>query len=436
MAKVSSLVVCVLWFASASFGAAETNASLTLEQALASVERVNLNVLLSRESVVQALEQASVTRSGVLPIVTGSLQQRRSKAVPLTNTGATSARPTNRFDGLLTGNVSLLDFQRWTAARSARIGSEVAQADYNAVLQSVLASVAQSYFTHLRNLRRLEVLDSNIVRARTLLDLARNQLAAGVATQIDVTRAEAQLAQADQARLQQVTADLQSELLLKRAIDIPVSSELRLADFQVRRVNGPLLIFTDDKTAFEKRADYLRTQKALEQAKLDVRTATFERFPTATLGSTYGRGAANFDDDKQQEWSVTGTISMPIFDGFRAGADRRIALSRQRSQESRLHNLELQISSELRLAIQDSSSRNAQIEVAEKSLRLAQEELRLAQQRYQQGVADNREVVDAQNRLVIADDNLVDAVYQYNLSRVELARTKGDVRAVLAEKVQ
>ena len=414
--------------------AAEPNATLTLEQALGSVEKVNLNVLLSRESVVQALEQANVTRAGVLPTVTGSLQQRRSKAVPLTNTGATSPRPTNRFDALLNGNVSLVDFQRWTANRSAQVGAEVAQADYNAVLQSVLASVAQSYFTHLRNLQRLEVLDSNIARARTLLDLARNQLAAGVATQIDVTRAEAQLAQAEQARLQQETADLQSELLLKRAVDIPVASELRLEDFHVQRANSTLRIFTDDKTAFEKRADYLRTQKALAQAKLDVRSATFERLPTVGLGGNYGRGSANYDDEKQPEWAITGSINVPIFDGLRAGADRRIALSRQRAQESRLHNLELQISSELRLAAQDSTSRNAQITVAEKSLRLAQEELRLAQQRYQQGVADNREVVDAQNRLAIADDNLVEAIYQYNLSRVELARTKGDVRAVLAEK--
>ena len=90
---------------------------------------------------------------------------------------------------------------------------------------------------------------------------------------------------------------------------------------------------------------------------------------------------------------------------------------------------------ELRLALQDAGSRNAQIAVAEKSLQLAQEELRLAQQRYRQGVADNREVVEAQNRLAIADDSLVEAVFQYNLSRVELARAKGDVRAVLAERV-
>ena len=125
---------------------------------------------------------------------------------------------------------------------------------------------------------------------------------------------------------------------------------------------------------------------------------------------------------------------MPIFDGMRSGANRRVALSRQRAQETRLHNLELQISAELRLALHVVNSRNAQIAVAEKILRLAQEELRLAQQRYQQGVADNREIVEALNRLAVADDTMVEAIYQYNLSRVELARAKGEVRAVLSEK--
>jgi outer membrane protein TolC len=74
--------------------------------------------------------------------------------------------------------------------------------------------------------------------------------------------------------------------------------------------------------------------------------------------------------------------------------------------------------------------------VAEKTLGLAQEELRLARQRYQQGVADNREVLEAQTRLAEAGDNLVDAVYRYNLSRVELARARGDVRSVLSERAK
>jgi outer membrane protein TolC len=414
--------------------AAEPAPTLTLAEALTAVEKTNLNVLLGREALVQALEQSKVSRVAILPVITGTASQRRTKSVPLTNTGATSSRPTNRFDETLTGTLSVIDLTRWNALRSARLGADIAQADLTSIVQTVLASVAQTYFTHQRNLQRLAVLDANIARARTLLDLARNQLSAGIATQIDVTRAEAQLAQAEQARLQQSTVDLQSELQLKRSLDLPIASPLRLENFNVRRAEPGLTMFADEKTTFEKRADYLRAQKALQQAKLDVKTATFERLPSVGFTGTWGRGAANYDDPTQPAWSTALTLTVPIFDGLRAGADRRLALSRQRAQEARLHNLELQISAELRLAAQDASSRNAQVAVAEKNLQLAQDQLRLAQQRYQNGVADNREVVEAQTQLAVADDNLVEAIYQYNLSRVELARSRGDVRGVLLEK--
>ena len=415
---------------------AEGAVTLTLEDALATVEGVNLDVLLSREAATQALQVVRQQRSTILPLVNGSVQQRRSQGVSIATVVVASGRPASRFDALVTASYSLLDPELLSALKSARVGAEVAQANYRAVTQAVLADVTVSYFAHLRNLARLDLVDANIVRARSLLTLARNQLAAGVATQIDVTRADAQLSVAEQARLQQETALFESELLLKRLLDIQPAAVLKLEQFRVHRANASLFAFSEQQTAFETRADYLAAQKAVEQARLNVRTATFQRLPALSLTGNYGLASSNWNDDnKQEQWQAGIGISMPIFDGLRAGADQRIALSRQRSQEMRLHSLELQISSELRLAVQDAGSRNAQVAVAEKSLGLAQEELRLAQQRYQQGVADNREVVEAQNRLANSEDGFLEAVYQYHLSRVELARAKGDVKGVLAEKV-
>jgi outer membrane protein TolC len=418
-----------------SLNAAESAEVLTLEQALASVEKVSLTVLLSRETAAQSLEAVNQQRAGILPNVTASLQQRRSQGVSIATVVVASGRPANRFDALLTGSYAVLSPNLIAATQAARAGVGVAQANYAAAVQTVLADVAASYFANLRNLRRMEVLDANIDRARALLELARNQLNAGVATQIDVTRAEAQVALAEQARLQQDTTIHQSQLIMKRLLDIEPGRQLQLENFDVRRTNPALYSFSDEKTAFEKRAEYLASQKTLEQTKLNVRSANYERLPTLSLTGNYGVASPNFDDsDKQDQWGLGVGVSIPVFDGLRTSANRRVALSRQRSQELRLHHLELQISSELRLAVQDATSRNAQVTVAEKSLRLAQEELRLAQQRYQQGVADNREVLEAQNRLAVAGDTLVDAVYQYNLSRVELARARGEVRTVLSEK--
>ncbi len=258
---------------------------------------------------------------------------------------------------------------------------------------------------------------------------------AGVVTRIDVTRAQGQLELDLQARLQQETIDFQSELALKRLLDLDPMRPLQLADFTVQRVDPTKLGVGADPATFAQRADWVRAQKAVEQSRLDVRAASYERLPSLALSGQYGQAAVNYNDGGQkQEWFFGGVVSVPIFDGLRAGADRRAALSRQRGQELRLHDLELQISSELLLARQDASSRNAQITVADDNLKIAHEQLALAQERYRQGVADNLEVVQAQASLAVADDNFVEAVYQYNLSRVELARAKGEVRSVLAEK--
>ncbi|MBC7367765.1 MAG: TolC family protein [Undibacterium sp.] len=409
----------------------------SLAKALDAVEGANVNVLLSREAAVQALAAANQQRVGLLPNVGLSAQQRRAESVSVSSGGTlTQTSAANRFDGRLVGNVSILNPQQIAAYRASRAGVAVAEADYRATVQSVMSSVAQYYFTHLRNLRRIDVLDANIARSRALVELARNQLAAGVATQIDVTRAESLLAQAEQARLQQDTVVYQSALLLQRLLDLNPARTLTLTDFQVQRENAGAFTEGLEETTFTKRADWLRAQKALEQAKLDVKTAKFERLPILGLGGEYGYVAAEiFDSTTKQAWFAGATVTMPIFDGLKSSADQRAALSRQRSQAARLKNLELQISTELRFAQQDASSRNAQITVAEKTLRLAEQELQLAQKRFQQGVADNREIIEAQNRLAIASDGLVEAVYLYNLSRVELARSKGEVRGILAERV-
>ena len=55
---------------------------------------------------------------------------------------------------------------------------------------------------------------------------------------------------------------------------------------------------------------------------------------------------------------------------------------------------------------------------------------------FEGGAVDNREVIEAQNALAVASDSRLEAVYQYNLSRLELARARGDVRAILAEQAK
>jgi len=256
--------------------------ALTLEDALTAVERVSLTVLLSRESAVQALEVAHLQRAANLPNLSASLQQRRSQGVSIATVVVTSGRPANRFDALLTGSYALYNPSLRVLAEASRTGAEVARANLAAALQAVLADVAGGYFLNLRNLRRREALDANIARAQALLGLARSQFAAGVATQIDVTRAEAQLALSEQARLQHDTAVLQSQLLLQRILDLPLGQPLQLVGFEVRRTSGTLQALGAEGTAFERRAEHLAARLAVDQSRLNLRATERERWPAVT----------------------------------------------------------------------------------------------------------------------------------------------------------
>ncbi|MBE7539321.1 MAG: TolC family protein [Opitutaceae bacterium] len=408
---------------------------LSLDEALASVDRVNVNVLLSRESVGLAMEAANQQRVGLLPNVSLSAQQRRTKSSSISETSKSEGTPADRFDGRLSGSYMLYSPQQMAFRRAALVGVKVAELDLETTLQSVMASVAQTFFAHLRNVKRISVLDANAQRARELVTLARNRAEAGAALQIDITRAEAQLAIAEQARIQQDTVVYQSELLLKRLLDLDPAASLRLEDFEVRRTEQPRFVDGFEQTLFEKRVEYLRLKQALQQNQELFRASKLDRYGTLSLSGEWNLANTRvYEDDPQQGWAAGVAMSIPVFDGFRSRTNQRIALSQIRSQEFRLRQLELLISSEVRLAVQDARSRLAQVGVAEKSLRLAREELDLAEKRFREGVADNRELIDAQNRLGQAGDNLNEAIYLYNLSRVELARTQGDVKGILSER--
>lgn len=410
--------------------------SYDLASALQAVEGANFDVLLSQESIFQAQESARNSRANLLPNVTFDATQRRSRSASFGST-VTRSGVNSRFDMGLNGRLDLLDAQNIASYQAAKLGVSVAELDAETTRESVRAAVASVYLQHLRNLARLDLIDANISRADALLDLAVRQRDAGVATQIDVTRAQAQVAIAQQARLQQETELQSSELRFKRLLSLEADAPVALSPFSLRVSEADPAAGSAETVALEQRTDLARAERLLDQSDLEVRAAKFNRLPTLSLTGNYGRAAEEaFDGNDAQVWSTGISLSVPVFDGLRTGSLTRLALSRRRANQLRHDDLADAIAAEVRLAVQNTRSRRAQIQVAQTSLALAEDELRLAQIRFEQGAADNREMVEAQNRLAIASDNLLEATYQYNLSRVELALATGDVRGILDEAVQ
>jgi outer membrane protein TolC len=121
------------------------------------------------------------------------------------------------------------------------------------------------------------------------------------------------------------------------------------------------------------------------------------------------------------------SLKVPVFDGGRRDARRAESLSLVRQEEIRSRDVKQQVELDVRLALESIKSAANQVDTAREGLTLAENELAQARRRYEGGVANSEEVIDAQTRLDRARDNQIAALYNYNLARLDLATATGSI---------
>ena len=126
-------------------------------------------------------------------------------------------------------------------------------------------------------------------------------------------------------------------------------------------------------------------------------------------------------------FAAVGTLKFPIFnEGEQRGQEEQIGaqLTSLRQRES---DLRVAIDAQIRASMLDVQSSAELVKVAQSSVALAKEALSDENDRFKAGVDDNLPVVDAQASLVGAQAQLVQALYQYNVAKLQLARNTGVV---------
>ena len=124
-------------------------------------------------------------------------------------------------------------------------------------------------------------------------------------------------------------------------------------------------------------------------------------------------------------------LRVPIFDGGRRDARRAESASQFRQERIRANDLHEQMELDIRTSLDSLHSAEEQLKVAEEGLTLSDSELTQARRRYEAGFASNLEVTDAQTRLERARDNRIDALFGYNVARIDLGRAMGNVRRMI-----
>ncbi len=256
------------------------------------------------------------------------------------------------------------------------------------------------------------------------LDQVHQAHLAGVAANLDELRARVQL-QAQQQSLIAARNNLEKDLiLLKREIGIDPGQPIILTD---PAPYSELAAQTPEElraTAYKSRQDYQNLQAQVVELRAVQSAYRSQRLPTLSFGGYYGVSMVN-GAGTHGNFVAMGTLKLPIFREARIRGDVEAAQANLDAVSAQLANLRVQIDQQVRSALLDATASARLVEVARSSVELASRALADETDRVNAGVDDTLPLVTAQATLAAAQSNLVQSLYQYNLSKLMLARTSG-----------
>jgi outer membrane protein TolC len=411
---------------------------LTLKRAvdIALTPEGSARVALAEQSVRVSETHVNQARSAFLPNIDGTVNER-SQTVNLHTFGfnfsfpgfsiPSIVGPFSIFDARASTQLTVLDFTTIRKYQASRTGLQAAKADLDVTKDQVSEQVARAYLASLREDAAYEAARANVELSEALLRLAQSQKDAGTGTGIEVTRAQVQLANDRQRLIVAENNRRRAVLQLLRAMGLDLKVDVQLSDKLSYQPVDTVAVESLLETARKGRSDLKAQQQHQQTARMNYSAVEAERLPSVSAYGDYGT-IGNEIVGAHPTHTIGVQLKVPLYDGGRRSSRKQESLLQVREEEIRTRDLGLQVELDVRLALDSLRSADSQVKTAGEGLTLAQSELEQAQRRYQAGVANSLEVTDAQTRLDRARDNQVDALYNYNLARLELATATGAIQ--------
>jgi outer membrane protein TolC len=308
--------------------------------------------------------------------------------------------------------------------RAAQENRRAAQLSVQDARDLVVQATASAYLQIIADASRTQAILSQVQTSQAIYERAVDQQNAGTAAGIDVLRSQVELKEQQQRlRAQQNQFD-KDKLALSRVIGLPPGQDFNLSE---TAPFSPLTSLTQEQaltTALAQRSDYQSYQARVRAAEDSVKAAHGERYPTASVAGDYGDVGSTLASS-HGTFSFTAAAKVNLFDGGRISGDEIQAKAALKQRMDELADLAGQIDYQVRTAFLDLATAADQVRVAEDNLDLANQTLVQARDRFTAGVTNNIEVVQAQESVATANDNVIAALYAHNLAKVDLARALG-----------
>jgi outer membrane protein TolC len=402
---------------------------LTLEDAIARGLKTNLGLLVRDTGNQLARIERKRALIDLLPNIQGSVQATEQQ-IDLASFGFHFAGvpsvigPFHYVGAQASLGQTVFD---WTALKnklSADQTQKAAQLSVQDGRDLVVQAVASGYLQIISDGARIDATKVQVDTAQALYQRAHDQHAAGVSPAIDELRSQVELKTQQQVLLAQQNQNDKDKLALGRVIGLPLGQRYQLSDTIPFKPLESMSPEDAMRQALQTRSDYQSATMQIRAAETARVAALAERYPTVGLAADYGDSGTSFASS-HGVFAVTGSVRFNIFDSgrIRSDADQADAVIKQRRDE--LGDLQGKIDFQVRSALLDLKTAADQVAVSQDNLNLANQTLSQARDRFAAGVADNIEVVQAQESVANANQSLISSIYMHNLAKVSLARAIG-----------
>jgi len=312
-------------------------------------------------------------------------------------------------------NWRITDFGQTDAnIRAAEANAAAASASVSTSTLDIRANVELAYLESVARGKLVVVAQATVKSEEGHLDQAKRFVAAQAHDPIEVSQAQARLANAESALSQAQSNEAVALANLRAAIgwldptrapavdpNWPVPSDQEPADL-------PALV----AQAREHRPELVAAQRQIEASEASVDAAHYERRPilSATAATQWTPDSSQWSP--QPSWSAGLTLSWLLFDGGRSRADVRVANANRMSAEASRDALLVTLTSALESARAQIVASRANVKASTEAVTAAQAQLKLAEARYANGLGSQIELADAQTAVTTAQGNLVSAQWE------------------------
>ena len=184
--------------------------------------------------------------------------------------------------------------------------------------------------------------------------------------------------------------------------------------------------------ALGNRQEWKALAEQVKAAEYDKKASEALRYPSLHAnGNWYYEG--NHLNDGIPTYNYQATFDVPIFTGGRIRAEITKSDLQLQVLDQQKADLRNQIALDVKTALLNLKSARNQVQVANLGVELSKEEVDQARDRFKAGVANNIEVIQAQDALARANDNQIAALYRFNQARADFARSVGQMEKIYAK---